>query len=264
MSSMKSRKMNLFVIRFLVGITGILMFSFQNCSRIDTMQVSDIAGKAVFANELGSGNNNQDDQVNVQIQTEQGTTLNVDNHGNETVVEQPVVQVLSEQPPVDQQPVQEQPASDRPILVSDEDDDESDLDVCEAEERVLPGSMLATSQKIRCKKRHGKRDGIRCMDLIREHGVTSIDLARLENVSSIKSLKGKTILYTTNPDVSSARTLVINNAHGKTILCGVSIARLDIESGNLELREGSKIKSCGQIKGRIYKDNESSIDGLED
>ena len=57
MSSMKSRKMNLLAIRVLVGVTGVLMFAFQNCSRVDTMQISDLAGKAVMGNEF-SGNNN--------------------------------------------------------------------------------------------------------------------------------------------------------------------------------------------------------------
>lgn len=265
MSSMKSRKMNLFVIRVLVGITGVLMFSFQNCSRVDTMQVSDIAGKLVQTNELG-GSNNQDDQVNVQIEQENGTILAVDEVGNETVVNQPVVQQPAEQQPVQQQPVVQQPVDDQPILVTEDDgvDEANDLDVCESFKEKKHGSLFAVMQKIKCKKKDRKHDGPRCMDLIREHGVTVIDLAKLDDVSSIKSIKGHTVILTSDAAKSAAKTLIIENAVGKTILCGISIARLDIKKGNLQLREGAKIKSCGEIKGRIYKDDQSSIDGSID
>ena len=306
MKSIKSQKMSLLVIRTIVALTGVLMFAFQNCSRINTLQISDIAGKAGLANELAA-NNNPNDNVNVQIELANGDVLAVDSVGNETVVNNnsntstsAVVNNNNSSTGTitnsntsngsgassDAGQAVQQPVNDQPILVTGddgiEDEDVADLDLCVAEEqnkkdhkyedrdddtrdrRASNKNTLASYKKIKCKiKKDKKRDGIRCMDLAREHGITIIDLAKLDNVNLINSIKGKTLIMSSDRSKTYIRSLIIQNAVGKTILCGVSIARLDVKKGNLEMREGASIKSCGEINGHIFKDEESHIDGSD-
>lgn len=312
MKSVKSRKMNLLVIRLIVALTGVLMFAFQNCSRINTLQISDIAGKAVSTNQL-VGNENADENVNVQIELANGDVLAVDPAGNETVMNNNNSNNNNSDNSNNSNnnggstspgQVVQQPVVEQPILVTGDDgvkvEDVADLDVCVAQEQAKTGdrhhgehgedhrgdrddhrygsrdddhdsehhqsnrNTLASYKRVKCKiKKDKKHDGPRCMDMIRESGMTVIDLAKLGDVSVIRSVKGKTLIMSSDPSITSARGLIIENAVGRTILCGVLITRLDVKKGNLEMREGAAVKSCGEINGRIFKDEHSRIDGSD-
>lgn len=303
MKSVKSRKMNLLAIKLVVGVTGVLMFAFQNCSRVDSLQISDVAGRAIGANEIG-GNNNPDENVNVQIELTNGDVLTVDPIGNETVVnnnnsnndDSSTNNTSTNESSNDsntngggsstQGQTGEQFVSDQSIAVAGEDEvkveDVADLDVCVSEEQIKRHeshhnekehigehrekvkNTLASYKRIKCKtKKDKKHDRPRCLDLARENGMTVIDIAKMDDISLIKSIKGKTLIMTSDSSRSSVRSIMIENAVGKTIICGISIARLDVKKGHLEIREGASVKTCGEIKGRIYKDDRSSIDGSD-
>ena len=261
----KNVKMSKVIVSVATALTGVLMLSFQNCGRINAIEVSDLAGNTLVSRELGAVSNT-DNLVSAQVLQNDGTIILVDQNGNQSVQQNNQAQQQTQQPQV-QQPQVQQPAvvvptqpSDVPVVVDESDDD--DLDVCEAYD--MKTSLAAAYQKIKCKKqRDGKhRDRRhRCMDLIRGNGVTVIDIAQLKDFSVIKSIKGKTIIYSSDANRVDIKGLVIEHAVGKTILCGIKIARLDVKKGNLELREGASVKSCGTIKGKIRKDAESSIDG---
>jgi hypothetical protein len=291
----KNVKTSKVVVSVATALTGLIMVLFQNCSRVNSIEVSDLAGGSLISRDLAAPNET-DNLVSVQIVQDDGTIVNVDPSGNETVMP-PVVSDNGQSQTSgsagnsqDQTVVKDPVATTEPVREHDEDkehgdrrhddkdhedrdhddkhhgyvnndDDDSDLVVCEPYK--VNTNLAASYEKMKCKKNndddHGRR--IRCMDLIRENGVTVIDIAKLNDVSVLKSIKGSTIIYSSVPGLDFVKSIVIEHAVGKTILCGIKVARLDVKKGNLELREGSNVKSCGTIKGKIKKDDESSIDG---
>ena len=59
---------------------------------------------------------------------------------------------------------------------------------------------MASYKRVKCKnKKDKKHDGPRCMDLIRENGMTVIDIAKLSDISVIRSIKGKTLIMSSDP-----------------------------------------------------------------
>lgn len=266
----KNIKASKVIVTVATAMTGVLMLFFQNCGQISAVEVSDLAGDTLVSRELGSVSDS-DNIVSAQILQDDGTIILVDQNGNESVqqnnqgqqqVQQPQVQQPQAQQPQVQQPVVVVPVqpTDVPVIVDESDND--DLDVCEAYD--VKTSLAAAYQKIKCKKQRDNKHRDRrhrCVDLIRGNGVTVIDIANFKDFSTIESVKGKTIFYSSDPNRSNIKGLVIEHAVGKTILCGISVARLDVKKGNLELREGASVKSCGTIRGKIRKDAESSIDG---
>ncbi len=86
----------------------------------------------------------------------------------------------------------------------------------------------------------------------------SVDLAQFEGQEvSLDLLQGKTLLYSSNPEVS-LKSLAINAAVGRTILCGCKVDRLDIKKGRLEVYH-SEIKSIGMRNGVLIKDDVSIL-----
>ena len=147
------------------------MLFFQNCGRINTIEVSDLAQKSFLSSEVGSVNN-ATDLVSAQILQENGTIIAVDQRGNESVVQNSQPSSGSTMPA----PAQE--SKDRAVInqikevdeVEEVDESDSDgLDVCEAIN--VKTNLAAAYQKIKCKKNHDSERLVRrsrCIDLITE------------------------------------------------------------------------------------------------
>ena len=130
-------------------------------------------------------------------------------------------------------------------------------------------------QQIKCKKKEKKKRCLACekdytcQELIAKfadkRGINVIDVSKLASNSVRLSPRGKTILYAT-ADVDD-KDLIIDDARGKVIVCGLKIRRLDVIKGKLQLLEGAVVRSIAEHdvgKGEISKDQSCRIDRADE
>lgn len=94
------------------------------------------------------------------------------------------------------------------------------------------------------------------LDLKTIHNI--VDLAQFKGQDvSLDLLKGKTLLYSSDSQIS-LKSLSIDTAVGRTILCGCKVDKLNVKKGRLEVYQ-SEIKEIGCQKGNLISDSSSIL-----
>lgn len=287
------------------AITGVLMLLFQNCGQIHQIDVSDLSAKALGGASIEQtsdpivGIDIVDDNGQEYFVDQNGTTSNTNDSsagaGSGTI----------DSIPGQIAPVAEVLESDIEKEFSDIGENDEAAKVCVARKiskeefiKYLLKSMRETNnrnqydhflgrfndamkstvehfQQIKCKKKEKKKECLACkkqytcQELIAKFsgkvGINVIDVSKLASNSVRLSPRGKTILFAST-DVDG-KDLLIDDARGKVIVCGLKIRRLDVIKGKLQLLEGSVVRSIGEHdeeKGEISKDHSCRIDRAEE
>lgn len=225
-----------------VIFSGILMLAFQNCGKLNMsgIVVSDLSQKA----------STPMDTVTAQVTENNGQVIDVGTNpilvdGSQSST--PVINSTSE-PPRNQM----DSSSNNSTSNGNSNNNNQNPKVDTAtEDPSIPVVIID----------HPSNDELgqkSCHDYINKKGATVIDLASFGQVDKIEAIKGFTVIISSNAN-QYVENLQINRAVGRTIICGVTIKRLELKSGRLELLEGAKILSLGSSKGRIFADESSSI-----
>ena len=206
-----------------------LMLQFQNCSQTKFSKSFDAnASKAAST---------QDVSINPVVPPNAGETrvIVTDRDNNIVLVEREEVPVMV--PVLDRNIISDLPEKD-PIKVQDPVP-VKDTDTVVAINEEIPDQTKALS----------------CIEMSKQYK-SHIDISKLTD-GKISYLRGKNFLYSST-GYSKFDNVEIDNANGRTILCGVHIGLIKMKVGRLELIR-STVDVIENQKGVIRQDSDSRI-----